>query len=56
LRSVGSGAIRLLTGSLTDTKNSSCPAGVHMQSRRAGLSDVFLKKGGALAAMFTVEP
>ena len=37
-------------------KNSSCPAGVHPQSRRAGLADVLLKKWGALARMFTVEP
>jgi hypothetical protein len=50
------GAIRVSRGSPTDMKNASCPAGVHMQSSRAGLADASLKKWGALAGMFTVEP
>src|SRR6266478_9932488 len=48
LLSCGGGAVRLSTGSPTAMKNSSCPAGVHMQSRRAGLSDMFLNEWGAL--------
>src|SRR6266436_6324432 len=54
--SFGGGAVRLSTGSPIAMKNSSCPDGVHMQSRRAGLSDLFLNEWGALAGMFTVEP
>jgi hypothetical protein len=34
----GGGAARRSRGSPTDMKNSSCPAGVHAQSRRAGRS------------------
>src|SRR6516162_5625689 len=52
----GGGAVRLSTTSPTSMKNSSCPAGVHMQSRRAGLSELFLKAWGAFAGMFTVDP
>jgi hypothetical protein len=44
LFSEGGGAVRLPTGSPTAMKNSSCPAGVHMQRRRAGSFDLFLNE------------
>src|SRR5258708_34629009 len=54
--SFGGGAVRLSTGSPTAMNNSSCPAGVHMQTRRAGLSDLFLNEWGALAGVFQGSP
>src|ERR1700736_427050 len=51
--SLGGGAVRLSTGSPIAMKNSSWPAGVHMQSRRAGLSDFFFKECGAFAGVVT---
>ena len=54
LSSFGSGDVRLSKGSPTSTKNSSCPAGVHMHSICTVLPEVFLKTCGALAGMFTL--
>src|ERR1700722_4554580 len=56
LSSFGSGDVWLSNGSPTSTKNSSCPAGVHMHSICTVLPEVFLKTCGALAGMFTLHP
>ena len=51
----GGGDVRPSTGNPTARKNSSCPAGVHMQSIRAVLPDTFLNACGALAGTLTVD-
>jgi hypothetical protein len=52
----GGGDVRPSTGNPTARKNSSCPAGVHIQSIRAVLSDTFLNACGALAGTLTIDP
>ena len=42
--SLGGGVVRVATGTPTARKSSSRPAGVHMQSNRAGSFEAFLKK------------
>src|ERR1700730_545385 len=49
LSSLGAGDVRAATGSPTSMKNSSCPAGVHMQSIRTVLPELFLNTCGAFA-------
>jgi hypothetical protein len=46
----------VVDGIADQPENGLRPTGADMQSRRAGRSDSFLRKCGALAGTFTVEP
>src|SRR3712207_4879231 len=51
----GGAAVRPSTGTPTVRKNSSCPAGEHTHSSRAGRSEALANECGALAGMLTVS-
>jgi hypothetical protein len=45
LSGLGAGVVRVVTGTSTARKNSSCPAGEQMHSNRAGSLEAFVKQG-----------